>query len=108
MSKTNIPRRAVLAGASLLALPSIARAQSGDWPRRPVRYINPFPAGGSTDVLSRIYCARMSELTGQSFVVENRGGAGGNVGVAAVARSAPDGYTIGLGGIVSHAIAPIL
>jgi tripartite-type tricarboxylate transporter receptor subunit TctC len=108
MSKTHLPRRAVLAGASLLALPSIARAQAGDWPRRPVRYINPYPAGGSTDVLSRIYCARMSELTGQSFVVENRGGAGGNVGVDAIAKSTPDGYTIGLGGIASHAIAPTL
>lgn len=108
MSKTHLPRRAVLAGASLLALPSIARAQTGDWPRRPVRYINPYPAGGSTDVLSRIYCARMSELTGQSFVVENRGGAGGNVGVDVVAKSTPDGYTIGLGGIASHAIAPTL
>ena len=108
MSKTNLPRRSVLAGASLLALPSIARAQTGDWPRRPVRYINPYPAGGSTDVLSRIYCARMSELTGQSFVVENRGGAGGNVGVDVVAKSTPDGYTIGLGGIASHAIAPTL
>ncbi|MCE2762421.1 MAG: tripartite tricarboxylate transporter substrate binding protein, partial [Acetobacteraceae bacterium] len=103
MFKPHLSRRAVLAGTSLLAMPGIARAQAGDWPRRPVRYINPFPAGGSTDVLSRIYCARMSELTGQSFVVENRGGAGGNVGVDTVAKSAPDGYTIGLGGIASHA-----
>lgn len=108
MSEPRFSRRAMLAGTSLLAMPNIARAQPGDWPRRPVRYINPYPAGGSTDVLSRIYCARMSELTGQSFVVENRGGAGGNVGVDVVAKSAPDGYTIGLGGIASHAIAPTL
>jgi len=108
MSKTCFPRRAMLAGASLFTLPNIARGQSGDWPRRPVRYINPFPAGGSTDVLSRIYCARMTEITGQSFVVENRAGAGGNVGVDAIAKSAPDGYTIGMGGIASHAIAPTL
>ncbi|MFN7307166.1 MAG: Bug family tripartite tricarboxylate transporter substrate binding protein [Acetobacteraceae bacterium] len=108
MSKSRFSRRAILAGTSLLAMPGIARAQAGDWPRRAVRYINPFPAGGSTDVLSRIYCARMTELTGQSFVVENRGGAGGNVGVDAIAKSAPDGYTIGLGGIASHAIAPTL
>ena len=108
MFKTYLPRRAVLAGASLLAMPGIARGQAGDWPRRSVRYINPFPAGGSTDVLSRIYCARMSEITGQSFVVENRAGAGGNVGVDAIAKSAPDGYTIGMGGIASHAIAPTL
>ncbi len=108
MSKTHLARRAVVSAAGLLALPGILRAQSADWPRRPVRYINPYPAGGSTDVLSRLYCARMSELTGQSFVVENRGGAGGNVGVDAVAKAAPDGYTIGLGGIASHAIAPTL
>ncbi|MEN9499183.1 MAG: hypothetical protein RIS83_1002 [Pseudomonadota bacterium] len=108
MSKTHLARRAVVSAAGLLALPGILRAQSADWPRRPVRYINPYPAGGSTDVLSRIYCARMSELTGQSFVVENRGGAGGNVGVDVVAKAAPDGYTIGLGGIASHAIAPTL
>ena len=108
MSKSRFSRRAILAGTSLLAMPDIARAQAGDWPRRAVRYINPFPAGGSTDVLSRIYCARMTEITGQSFVVENRAGAGGNVGVDAIAKSAPDGYTIGMGGIASHAIAPTL
>jgi len=108
MSKSRFSRRAILAGTSLLAMPGIARAQAGDWPRRAVRYINPFPAGGSTDVLSRIYCARMTEITGQSFVVENRAGAGGNVGVDAIAKSAPDGYTIGMGGIASHAIAPTL
>jgi tripartite-type tricarboxylate transporter receptor subunit TctC len=108
MSKSRFSRRAILAGTSLLAMPCNARAQAGDWPRRAVRYINPFPAGGSTDVLSRIYCARMTEITGQSFVVENRAGAGGNVGVDAIAKSAPDGYTIGMGGIASHAIAPTL
>jgi tripartite-type tricarboxylate transporter receptor subunit TctC len=108
MSEPRLSRRAILAGTSLLAIPGIARAQAGDWPRRAVRYINPFPAGGSTDVLSRIYCARMTEITGQSFVVENRAGAGGNVGVDAIAKSAPDGYTIGMGGIASHAIAPTL
>ena len=108
MSKSRFSRRAILAGTSLLAMPNIGRAQAGDWPRRAVRYINPFPAGGSTDVLSRIYCARMTEITGQSFVVENRAGAGGNVGVDAIAKSAPDGYTIGMGGIASHAIAPTL
>jgi tripartite-type tricarboxylate transporter receptor subunit TctC len=108
MFKPHLSRRAILAGTSLLAMPGIARAQTGDWPRRSVRYINPFPAGGSTDVLSRIYCARMSEITGQSFVVENSAGAGGNVGVDAIAKSAPDGYTIGMGGIASHAIAPTL
>jgi tripartite-type tricarboxylate transporter receptor subunit TctC len=93
-----------------LALPwaAPAQAQPGEWPTRPVRYINPYPAGGATDTLSRLYCARMSELTGQQFVVENRSGSGGNVGADAVAKAAPDGYTVGLGGIASHAIAPTL
>jgi tripartite-type tricarboxylate transporter receptor subunit TctC len=106
------PRRGALALAAGLAAPAPARAQGtagrADWPNRPVRYINPYPPGGPTDTLSRIWCARMSEIAGQQFVVENRGGSGGNVGVDAVAKSAPDGYTIGLGGIASHAIAPTL
>jgi tripartite-type tricarboxylate transporter receptor subunit TctC len=104
-----VRRRLVLGGA--LAAPMIAsgvaRAQDG-WPSRTVRYINPFPAGGATDTLSRLYCAKMTELTKQQFVVENRGGSGGDVGVDIVAKSAPDGYTIGLGGIASHAISPTL
>ena len=100
-------RRAVLATSAIVAAPRLARAQA-PWPAQPVRYINPYPAGGPTDTLSRIFCAHMSEVTGQQFVVENRGGSGGNVGVEVVARSAPDGYTLGLGGIASHAIAPTL
>ncbi len=105
-------RRAALAQfGTLLSAPFIlsseSRAQAA-WPTRPVRYINPFPAGGATDTLSRLFCAKMSELTGQQFVVENRGGGGGDIGVEAVARSAPDGYTLGLGGISSHAISPTL
>ena len=113
---TNAPRqparRAVLAPiGGLLAAPFIlgsqARAQAA-WPVRPVRYINPFPAGGATDTLSRLFCAKMSELTGQQFVVENVGGGGGDIGVATYARAEPNGYTLGLGGIASHAISPTL
>ena len=86
---------------------SEARAQAA-WPTKTVRYINPYPAGGPTDTLSRILCASLTEITGQQFVVDNRGGDGGDIGVAEVARSEPDGYTIGLGGIASNAIAPTL
>ena len=86
---------------------SESKAQAA-WPTRPVRYINPYPAGGATDTLSRLLCARMSELAGQQFIVENRGGGGGDIGVEAVAKSEPDGYTLGLGGIASHAISPTL
>jgi tripartite-type tricarboxylate transporter receptor subunit TctC len=90
-----------------MAAPWIVSAE-GSYPNRPVRYINPYPAGGPTDTLSRIFCAKMSELTGQQWVVENRGGAGGNVGMDALAKSDSDGYTLGLGGIAAHAIAPTL
>src|SRR5215218_3341132 len=108
--KPAVGRRATLAGlvgAVAVSAPAIVRAQ-GTYPNKPVRYINPFPAGGATDTLSRIFCAKMSELSGQQWIVENKGGSGGNVGMDALAQSAPDGYTLGLGGIASHAIAPTL
>ena len=96
------------AAAVTLQQQAASAAQDDDWPNRPVHYINPYPPGGPTDTLSRLYCAGMTELAGQQFVVENRSGSGGNVGVDVVAKSTPDGYTIGLGGIASHAIAPTL
>ncbi len=103
-----LQRRHVLGGlTATVAAPAIVSAQ-GTYPNRTVRYINPFPAGGATDTLSRLLCAKMGELTGQQWVVENRSGSGGNVGMEALAQSAPDGYTLGLGGIASHAIAPTL
>ena len=99
-----------LIGSALAApwiLSSTARAQAA-WPNRPVRYINPYPAGGPTDTLSRLFCAALTDITGQQFVVENRGGDGGDVGMAEVARGDPDGYLVGMGGISSHAISPTL
>ncbi len=108
VGRRTIGRRTVVAGlAGAIAAPAISQAQ-GIYPNKPVRYINPFPAGGATDTLSRIFCAKMSEITGQQWIVENKGGSGGNVGMDALAQSAPDGYTLGLGGIASHAIAPTL
>lgn len=103
------PGRRALFGtaAAVLAMPRLAAAQDA-WPSRPVRYINPYAAGGPTDTLSRQICQKMSELSGQQFVVENRTGSGGLVGNQAIAQAAPDGYTIGLGGIASHAISPTL
>src|SRR5689334_11438273 len=104
-------RRALVVMGGALASPfvasGIARAID-DWPNKPVRYINLFPAGGATDVLSRVVCQQLSELTGQQFVVENKGGSGGNVGADAIAKSPPDGYTVGLMSIASHAISPTL
>ena len=112
MSKLILPRRRVLAlsGGALAApmiAPGVARAVD-DWPTKPVRYIVVFPAGGPTDTLSRIVCHQLSEMTGQQFIIENKPGSGGNVGAEAIARSTPDGYTIGLYTIASHAIAPTL
>ncbi len=104
-------RRALILSGGALAAPMIAAgvARAADvWPNKPVKYINLFPAGGPTDVLSRIVCQKLTELTGQQFIVENRGGSGGNVGAEAIKNSAPDGYTIGLMSVSSHAIAPTL
>ena len=104
-------RRALAVLGGTMAAPMIAsglaRAQN-DWPTKSVRYINLFPAGGATDVLSRVVCQELSELTGQQFIVENKGGSGGNVGADAIAKSTPDGYTVGLLSIASHAISPTL
>ncbi len=112
MKKFALPRRrALILSGGALAAPMIASgiARANDaWPNKPVKYINLFPAGGPTDVLSRIVCQKLTELTGQQFVVENRGGSGGNVGAEAIKNSAPDGYTIGLMSVSSHAIAPTL
>ncbi len=103
-----LTRRAALgAGLTLPAL-SHAGAQEAPWPNRPVRFIVCYAPGGPTDVLSRLWCQKMAELTGQQFVVENRAGAGGNVGTDAVAKSRPDGYTMGMANIAPHAIAPTL
>lgn len=111
-SLSNPGRRAALAPIGLILgapfiLPADSLAQAA-WPNRPVRYINPFPAGGATDTLSRLFCVKMSELTGQQWVVENIGGGGGDIGVTQYMRSAPDGYTLGLGGVASHGISPTL
>ena len=85
-----------------------ARGEDSPWPSRPVRIIVPYPAGGSTDVLTRILAERLKEIFRQSFVIENRGGAGGNIGIAAVTSSAPDGYTIGAATIGHFAINQFL
>jgi tripartite-type tricarboxylate transporter receptor subunit TctC len=99
-----LPRRRFLhlaAGAAALPIFSIARAQS--YPTRPVRLIVGFPAGGPTDIVARLIGQSLSERLKQSFIIENRPGAGGNVGTETVVRAAPDGYTLLLVG-VPHAI----
>lgn len=83
---------------------SAAAAQ--DYPSRPVTLIVPFAAGGSTDVIARVVAEAMRRPLGQSLVVDNRGGAGGSIGTAAIAKAAPDGYTIGMGTASTLAINP--
>ena len=78
----------------LLLWPATSFGQ--EFPNRPIRFIVPFPAGGPSDVISRVLVAKMSDLLGQPVVVENRAGAGGLTGIAYVARSEPDGYTIAI------------
>jgi tripartite-type tricarboxylate transporter receptor subunit TctC len=89
------PSLAALA-ASLLALALPARA---DWPDRPVRIVVPYGPGGGVDSFARPIAQRLTEQTGQSFVIDNRAGAGGTIGVLNAARSAPDGYTLLAGGV---------
>lgn len=82
-------------------------AQAAAWPARPVRIVVPFAAGGTADVLGRIMADRLSVKWGQAVVVENRPGAGGNIGAEVVARSAPDGYTLVVGTVGIHAASSI-
>ena len=94
-------RLAVLAGLTL-ALPLAAFAQT--WPAKPIRYIVPFAAGGTTDILGRIVGKGLTEAYGQQVVVDNRPGQAGSIGASELARAPGDGYTLGGGTISSHAI----
>jgi tripartite-type tricarboxylate transporter receptor subunit TctC len=103
-------RRSLLVAA--LAAPSIVRAPSAwaqsAWPNKTVRFICPFAPGGGTDTVSRLICDQLGRSFGQQFVVDNKGGAGGNIGTAELARATPDGYTIGLITVASHTLNPML
>jgi tripartite-type tricarboxylate transporter receptor subunit TctC len=85
-------RRFILAACGAVLLGGAVMAQ--EYPSRPVKIVVPYPAGGSNDIIARIVAQKLSERSGQNFLVENRGGAGGNVGAEAVAASEPDGYTL--------------
>lgn len=87
-------------------LPGAALAQS--WPTKPLRLVAPFPPGSSIDIIARLLAQPMGDALGQPVVVENKVGAGGNVGVDAVVKSPPDGYTIGIGARGPLAINPFL
>ena len=104
-------RRMLLAAAlaaPVVAAPAILRAQTAGWPNKTVRFVCPFAPGGGTDTVSRLICDQLTKLLGQQFIVENRGGAGGNIGTMELARAAPDGYTLGLISVASHTLNPML
>ncbi|KGT81311.1 LacI family transcriptional regulator [Bradyrhizobium japonicum] len=87
-----VMRRTFLAACAAVLFSGAAPAQ--DYPSRPVKIIVPFPAGGSNDIIARIVAQKLTERNGQTFLVENRGGAGGNIGAETVASAEPDGYTL--------------
>jgi len=90
--------------AALLFCPLAAFSQS--YPAKPIRLMVPFPPGGSTDIVARIVAQKLGAQLGQSLVIENRGGAGGTLGTAVVAKAAPDGYLLTVGSTSTHVVAP--
>jgi tripartite-type tricarboxylate transporter receptor subunit TctC len=100
-----IARSARLIGLFIL-LAGAGTIHAQQYPSRSVRIVVPFSAGGPTDILARLLAQRLTESMGQQFIVDNRAGGGGTIGAQAAARSAPDGYTLYIGGITSLAMAP--
>ena len=96
-----------IALAAILAL-NTGAAVAADWPDKPVRVIVPYSAGGANDLLGRVFADQLSKTFGQQFFVENRTGGGGLIGTEAVARAAPDGYTLIASGMPSLVLAPAM
>jgi tripartite-type tricarboxylate transporter receptor subunit TctC len=97
-------RKTFAAGLALAALAFAGGAQAQGYPSKPIKIVVPFAVGGIADTFGRSIAAKLSEAWGQPVVVENKGGAGGNIGADLVAKSAPDGYTLVMGNIGTHAI----
>jgi tripartite-type tricarboxylate transporter receptor subunit TctC len=97
-----------LAAAALVIACTAAPAFTQDFPNRPITLIVPYSAGGGNDVMARTAAEKMSKTLGQQIIIENRGGAGGSIATRQIAKAAPDGYTLGLGGTGTLAINPTL
>ena len=95
---------AMLIGAAMLPMATPASAQAQSYPDKPIRIVSPFPVGGIADTFAREIGKKLTEAWGQPVVVENRTGAGGNIGADIVAKAAPDGYTLVIGNIGTHAV----
>ncbi len=96
-------RRLLLASSAALLVPAATRAQTS-WPTKPVRVVVPFAPAGTTDILARALAPELGKAFGQVFVIDNKPGAGGNLGADAIAKSAPDGYNLLMGTVGTHAI----
>ena len=101
-------RRTLLAGLAATAACAAASANAQDYPTRPITLVVPYAAGGGNDVMARIVSEKMSRTLGQQIVIENRAGAGGSSATRQVARSAPDGYTLVIGGTGTLGVNPTL
>ena len=99
-------RALLVAGFCVAAALQSAGATAQAWPAKPIRLMVPFPPGGSTDIVARIVAQKLSERLGQPIVIENRGGAGGTIGTALIAKSAPDGYNLTVASTSTHVVAP--
>jgi tripartite-type tricarboxylate transporter receptor subunit TctC len=101
-----VPLRLIVSACLVVAATGTLHAQ--EYPSRPITLVVPYAAGGGNDVMARIVAEKMSKVLGQQIVIENKGGAGGSIATRQVAKSAPDGYTLGLGGTGTLAINPTL
>jgi tripartite-type tricarboxylate transporter receptor subunit TctC len=106
MQRRQVFRVLVAASAAFAACAALPAAAQNNYPSKPITLVVPFPAGGTTDIVARIVADKLGQQLGQAVVVDNRGGAGGSIGTAFLAKAAPDGYTLGIATASTHGINP--